>query len=296
MQNKGISVERIFEFSKEGFYNMVPELCNGRHSQVDYEDLHQLNQELLREQYHGLKAQGVDILSLKDEAYPKILKNNLKGDEPAVLFCNGPLSLLNKRSITIVGSGKIGDKPITLTKQLARWFTKHGYNVVSGYAKGADTSAHVGALKSGGTTTIVLTKGISNLSIKEEIRIEGYKANSLFLSHPPPHVGWTRHNAIERNKIICGLSEAVIIISSGLERNHRNKMDRDFNIGVKAIEMGIPLYVLRPEAMNIPSEGNNHLIQRGGRPFNGPEVLDNIKNNGSGKANGNPTQLDFFIE
>jgi predicted Rossmann fold nucleotide-binding protein DprA/Smf involved in DNA uptake len=59
---------------------------------------------------------------------------------------------------------------------------ENGYNVTSGYAKGVDTSAHLGALEGNGTTTMILSYGLNYLSVKNDIKDFDWK-RTLCLSH-----------------------------------------------------------------------------------------------------------------
>ncbi len=68
-----------------------------------------------------------------------------------------------------------------------------------------------------------------------------------------------------RNKLICALSESVIVIQSGPERDASGRMSGTFNSGKNALQMGKKLFVLSPSVFNEKNTGNTDLIKLGGK-------------------------------
>ncbi|HHJ49832.1 MAG TPA: hypothetical protein ENJ88_02895, partial [Phaeodactylibacter sp.] len=78
---------------------------------------------------------------------------------------------------------------------------------------------------------------------------------------------WNARFAMQRNKIVCGLSDAVIVIASGPERDAKGRMSGTFAAAKFALQRGIPLLVLEPTFLEIAAKGNTQLISRGGMSF-----------------------------
>src|SRR5690606_11316842 len=150
----------------------------------------------------------------------------------------------------------------------------NGFNVTSGYAKGVDTSAHMGALEAGGTTTMILSFGTNHISIKREMKDLSWEKNILFVTQFAPYEKFSGRNAMTRNKLVCAMSKAIVVIKSGPERDDSGKMSGTFDAGKSAIKMGVPVFVLSPQVLNPLSQGNIDLIKLGGIEFsNGMDIV-----------------------
>ena len=164
-----------------------------------------------------------------------------------------------------------------LTKRIAGRITACGYTVTSGFAKGVDTSAHVGALENKGTTIMVLPYGHDHLNIKKDISTLNREDNTLFISQFMHNEQFSGRNAMTRNKLVCALSKAVIVISCGPERDSNGKMSGTFAAGITALKHNIPLFVVNPSLFNPAPQGNIDLIKLGGIPLsNGDELTQYV--------------------
>ena len=216
------------------------------------------------EEYQRLKDNGVEIISLDHEIYPKNVLKLMEDGAPPLLFCKGQLSLLKSEGIAIVGSRNASGEGVKMVKQFAAELAMQGENVISGYAKGIDTNAHLGALEEDGTTTIVLSFGILEFSKKRIFEDLRWKGNTLIISQFHPVEKWNARNAMIRNKLICALSKAVIVIESGEEKGKDGSMSGTFDAGKTALGMKIPLFVVSPSSFKNPPLGNKELIKCGG--------------------------------
>ena len=198
-----------------------------------------------------------------------------------ILFIKGRRKLLTSDGVAIVGSRNVSDRGIQIAKKIATCLASEGINVVSGYAKGVDDEVHLAALKAEGTTTIVLPYGINELRQKQEFRDFNWDKDILAVSQFPPDAKWLARNAMARNKLICALSKAVVVIESGPERDAKGKMSGTFDTGKTAFEMKLPLFVVDPEYFADPPKGNSDLIALGGHkldPSNGAgEIVSYLK-------------------
>lgn len=230
------------------------------------------DREKVLEEYDQLKNLGVEIIYPGHSDFPpKLLEIS------PVLFVKGQRKYLTTDSVAIVGSRNVSDKGISVTRKLACDLALAGINVVSGYAKGVDSVAHLGALEAEGTTTIVLPYGIKELHRKKAFKQFNWKQDVLAVSQFDPNVKWLARNAMIRNKLVCALSKAVVVIESGPEKDEQGKMSGTFNTAKMALDMGLPLFVLDPSYFDNPPRGNTELIAAlGGNcldPVNGAEQI-----------------------
>ncbi len=230
------------------------------------------DREKVLEEYEQLKNLGIEIIYPGHSDFPR----NLLEISP-VLFVEGQRKYLTTDSVAIVGARNVSGKGIGVARKLARDLACTGINVVSGYAKGVDSEAHLGALEAEGTTTIVLPYGIKELQQKKSFKEFDWKRDVLVVSQFDPSAKWLASNAMIRNKLVCALSKAVVVIESGPERDERGKMSGTFNAAKTALDMDLPLFVLDPGFLDNSPRGNAELIALGGNPLdavNGAGQID----------------------
>lgn len=277
---KGYELNDLFEMSLNELENLLPDIGVGKFSRAKHNSIKTINNEKILLEYQEIKNEKISIIGIDNDFYPSSILENLKENSPLVLFCKGYLPLLqNKNNISIVGSRAIEEYIIKITNRIGKTLAENGYNVSSGYAKGVDIAAHFGALEAGGTTTMILSHGTNYLSIKNELKALEWEKNTLFVSQFLPFEKFTGANAMIRNKLVCSLSKAVIVICSGPEKDKTGKQSGTFDAGKTAISLNIPLFVLTSEVLKNNFEGNNDLIKLGGIPINnGNELIQNLKN------------------
>jgi len=275
VKNKHRTLEDIFNSNEKEFQDLFPEFGKGKFSKINYQSLLNFDDKILEKEYNAILEKGIKIITCFDEEYPKFIFEKFDNAPPPILFCKGNISLLNADSVAVIGSRDIDNTGLDTTKKIAQQLSNNRYNVVSGYAKGVDTNAHLGALECDGTTTAVLSSGINQMPIKNGIQeIYNWGNNLLLISQFKPNEPWSAHNAMIRNKLVCALSKAVIVISSGPERDQKGRMSGTFDAGKTALKMGIPLLVLSHNLLHTKPEGNIQLIKLGGK-----EITDIIKIN-----------------
>jgi DNA processing protein len=195
----------------------------------------------------------------------KVLKETLP--LPALLYVRGNIALLDKPGVAIVGKRNANEAALTVAASLASGLAAKGINVVSGYAAGIDTAAHAAALRAGGTTSLVLSEGIHHFQVKAELKDHLQVDNILVVSQFDPDKKWAAYMAMERNKLVCALADAVMVIVSGPERDANGRMSGSFDAGMAALKMGIPAFAVSPEYFSDKPEGNRRLIARGCRAW-----------------------------
>ncbi|MDE0299999.1 MAG: DNA-processing protein DprA [Candidatus Poribacteria bacterium] len=239
-----------------------PELAKIINGKIRAED-----SERIYDEYQTLKRAEITILHPSRPDFPRHLF-----EISPILFLKGQRKLLASDGVAIVGARNVSDMGIQVAKEIAAGLAREGMNVVSGYAKGVDSTAHLAALEADGTTTLVLPYGINELRKKREFKKYNWKQDVLAVSQFSPDAKWLARNAMIRNKLICALSKAVVVIESGPERDAKGKMSGTFDTGKTALEMKLPLFVVDPKYYDDSSKGNADLIALDGRkidPFNG---------------------------
>lgn len=142
---------------------------------------------------------------------------DLGRDEPARLWVAGAgdLRLLALRSVAIVGSREATAYGLGMAAELAADLCASGWIVVSGAAFGIDAAAHSGALAARGCTVAVLAGGVDVASPMGNAGLLSRIADSgLIVSERPPGTQPAKHLFLERNRLIAGLSRALIVVEA----------------------------------------------------------------------------------
>ena len=216
-----------------------------------------------KEAYEQLKKQGIGIIYPGHPDFPPQIL-----EIAPVLFVKGAQKRLTSNSVTIVGARHVSDKGIRITRHLSGELVGKGINIVSGYAAGVDSEAHLGALTAGGTTTLVLSNGIKQLHRKSEFKKFNWDRDVLAVSQFDPDTTWQAWNAMKRNQLVCALSKAVVVVESGPERDAQGKMSGTFNTAKAALDLNLPLFVVNPSCLDNAPKGNADLIALGGYRLN----------------------------
>ena len=149
-----------------------------------------------------------------DPAYPAALTTI--PDPPFVLWIRGSAGVLSTPGVAIVGARAASPYALNVAERLAGDLAAAGLTIVSGLARGVDAAAHRGALKAGGRTVGVLGSGIDVIYPREheplarDMEVIGCVATELVPGTPPQ-----RRFFPLRNRIISGLTRAVIVVEAG---------------------------------------------------------------------------------
>ena len=212
-----------------------------------------------------LSHDHIHLLTVLDDNYPKLLKSSLERKQtPPVLFYAGDLRILKRQTIAIIGSRNAGEESLAFTRAVSSYLAEHGANVISGNARGVDRTAYEGATSTEGSTTVVLPHGIRKLSgVQWRAVLSKIEAGKvLLLSQFHPDAQWVVSRAMERNKVVTGLAQIVIVAESDTQGG-------TWAGAVGALQQNRPLYV-RETASSPSLPGNKALIERGGHPLPWP--------------------------
>ena len=199
----------------------------------------------------------IKIINISDDNYPAKLKNIYA--PPITIFAKGDISLLNSKSIAIVGSREPSKYGIYVAEKFSKELSKEGITIVSGLARGIDTFAHVGALTSFGKTIAVLGSGIDVVYPKENAKYyREISEKGLIISEYIVGTAPESKNFPQRNRIISGLSDGVLVVEA--RKNSGTMITTDF-----ALEQGKELYVIPGNITSNLSAGTNNLIKEGAK-------------------------------
>ena len=156
---------------------------------------------------------GFDLLTLPDAAYPAWLRQI--ADPPPVLWLRGHAAVLNEIAVGVVGSRKASGLSLSLGHRFGQELSDCGVWVVSGLAYGVDAAAHRGALEGAAGTVAVLGSGLSRTYPKVHASLADRIAErGAVVSELPPSMPSLPHHFPLRNRIISGLSRAVVVVEA----------------------------------------------------------------------------------
>jgi DNA processing protein len=206
----------------------------------------------------------------QSQEYPPLLKEI--PDPPKELFALGDQSILAMRAAAIVGTRRATPEGKRIASTFAKEFAKAGVAVISGLAFGIDTAAHEGCLEGNGKTIAVLPCGldkiypVSNGSLARRIRKNG----GAIISEYKPATDPLPYRFLERNRLISGLSESIVVIECPKESG-------SLVTARLGAEQGRNVFVV-PGPISHPNFcGSHELIRKGAELVTKPEdVLESM--------------------
>ncbi len=159
------------------------------------------------------EKQGVTLLFSTDKNYPQRLKSLY--DAPAILYFKGKGNLDNLRSIGIVGTRQATDYGKRTTEEIVENLKTYNPLIISGLAYGIDIAAHKAALDNQLPTIAVMASGIDVIyPTQHEKYIENMMEMGGLLSENSFGMQPIRNMFLSRNRIIAGLSDALVVVES----------------------------------------------------------------------------------
>jgi DNA processing protein len=160
----------------------------------------------------SLAKLGGKFVTADEPGYPPSLRDI--PDPPAGLYCLGDYTGAD-RAAAIVGSRRATLYGLAVAKRLAGDLARLGFWVVSGGARGIDLAAHEGALEAGGKTAVVLGCGVDMVYPPEHLDLfRRIAAQGAVFSEFPLGRGADKQTFPMRNRLIAGMSRAVIVVES----------------------------------------------------------------------------------
>jgi DNA processing protein len=215
------------------------------------------SQDLLFEE---LAKENIEIITIKDEAYPPQLKEIASA--PPVLYLRGDQSILSNKSIAIVGSRKFTQYGQRVTENLTKDLTRAGLTILSGLALGIDGIAHRAALDAGGITAAVLGTGIDDATIypREHFNLARriIENGGALITEQPPQTPSLKQNFPARNRIMAGLTLGTLVIEAA--ESSGSLITANF-----ALEQNREVFAVPGDIFSPQSTGTNLLVKRGAK-------------------------------
>lgn len=191
---------------------------------------------------------------------------------PKTLHIMGALPNERMPTVAIVGTRKPSPYGREVTHQLSFDLAKRGIVIVSGLALGVDAIAHRAALEAGGTTIAVLANGLPRIypATHKTLAEDIIKSGGAIISEYEPHSDARAYQFLERNRIVSGLADAIIITEAAARSG-------TLNTAAHALEQGKEVFVVPGNITSPLSAGCNALLKQGATPITGADdVLEII--------------------
>jgi len=199
---------------------------------------------------------GIRYLLNIDKEYPQALVEQV--NSPVVLYFKGSSNIFNKDAIAIVGSRKMTSYGKEVASRFSSELSTLGVVIVSGLARGIDTTAHGACVESGGKTIAVLAGGLDNIYPRENeyLAREIIKKGGVLVSEYPLGHPAFRENFPNRNRIISGLAKAVLVVEG--EKNSGTLLTAKH-----AGEQGKTVFAVPGQITSPLSQAPHYLIRNG---------------------------------
>lgn len=167
------------------------------------------------EELKFVEKNGITPLFFLDEAYPKRLKHC--NDSPILMYYKGNADLNNAIVVGIVGTRKATEYGKGQTEKIVADLKKYNVLILSGLAYGIDHYAHKAAIKEDIPNVGVLGHGLDRIypAAHRETAAKMIKNGGLLTEFPSQTLP-DRENFPKRNRIVAGMSDAVILVESDI--------------------------------------------------------------------------------
>jgi DNA processing protein len=218
----------------------------------------------------GVRKAGIRLVTWEETEYPRLLTQIY--DPPPLLYVRGNVELLSRHAISMVGTRRPTPYGNQIAERLARDLAERGLVIVSGLARGIDSSAHRGACAAArGGTIGVLGSGIDviypkeNRKLFEEVEKRGAIVTEFPLgTHPAPE------NFPVRNRIVAGMGLGVIVVQGA-------QYSGSLITSRLAMEFGREVYGIPGNVTEPMSFAPNQLIKQGAKlATNWQEVVEEL--------------------
>lgn len=201
---------------------------------------------------------------------------------PPLLYAKGDLALLRRPALAVVGSRQASAAGHKLARQFATEIGRAGFVIVSGLARGIDSTAHEASLNTG--TVAVLAGGIDVVYPPEHDDLQRrIGEQGCLVSEQPPGFTPRAQDFPRRNRIISGISLGVLVIEAA-------RRSGTLVTARLAAEQGREVFAVPGHPLDPRAEGTNHLLKSGATLATTPQDVLEIL----GRMNG--TRTSGFVE
>ena len=156
------------------------------------------------------------VLCLGDADYPALLLQT--PDPPLLLYVQGHVELLDRRSLAIVGSRNASAQGVDNARAFGAHLSQRGWTIVSGMAFGIDGAAHEGGLSGPGSTVAVVGTGLDRVyPARHRALAHRIAAAGVLISEFAPGTPPLAQNFPQRNRIIAGLARGTLVVEAALQ-------------------------------------------------------------------------------
>lgn len=191
---------------------------------------------------------------------------------PKQLYYLGNLDNFAPINIAIVGSRRPTAYGREVAHRLAYDLTQAGVNIISGLAFGIDAIAHQACLEAGGKTIAVLASGLDNITPRSNQNLADriLQNEGAIISEYPVGTIVKPHNFLVRNRIVSGLSTAIVVIEA-------SQRSGTLSTAAHALRQNREVFAVPGNITSLMSIGCNQLIKQGATPITSAQnVLDII--------------------
>jgi DNA processing protein len=216
---------------------------------------------VVRAEMNQGKAAGARMLMWGGAGYPTALAEI--SDAPPVIWAQGDVGLLARQAVAVVGARNASSLGLRMARRMGEGLGAAGMVVVSGLARGVDGEAHQAALESG--TVAVQAGGVDHIYPAENAKLaQAILEKGCRISEQPMRMEpQVRHFPL-RNRIIAGLSRAVVVVEAALQSGSLITAEA-------AVEQGREVFAVPGHPFDGRAAGCNRLIRDGATLARGPQ-------------------------
>ena len=221
-----------------------------------------------------LSDRGLSVITPDDPAFPAALRDSY--DCPILLYVWGKILERDRHAIGIVGTRRASLYGKNSTKKLSYQLAHSGFTILSGLARGIDTTAHEAAIAANGRTIAVIGSGLARIYPAENLALAEKIAGGFgaVVSEFPLHTKPDKQTFPQRNRIVAAWCRALVVTESPA-------WSGSLITANLAAEYGRPVYAV-PGPIDKPTSGGcNKLIREGATLLtDAGELLDDLSNLG----------------
>ncbi len=201
----------------------------------------------------------INSISATDPCFPESLRHI--PTPPKQLYFLGKLAQTSQ-NVAIVGSRHVSSYGREITRELAERLASRGVGIVSGLALGVDGIAQESAVRAGGYTVAVLASGLDTISPRShrQLAIDILEKGGAIISEFEPGTPPMQFRFLQRNRLVSGLADAVIVTEAGAQSGTMNTV-------MHALQQGKDVYAIPGNITSPMSAGCNKLIEQGATPI-----------------------------
>jgi DNA processing protein len=211
---------------------------------------------------------NVNKLTINDNAYPSPLRELAVPPKELFYLGSAPATFMARPRVAVVGSRAVSTYGRAVTARLSGELAERGVVVISGLALGVDGIAHEAALEAGGVTVAVLPCGLDQIypATHHGLANRILERGGTLLSEYEAGMPGLKHNFIARNRIVSGLSNALLITEA-------TEKSGSLHTAQFALEQGREVLAVPGNITSPNSVGTNNLIRSGATPVTSVEDI-----------------------